>query len=296
MSYYTGLPEQGRESFKTMVKSYTPVITRCILFSSIDSTINYDAYGNHMRYFFLSSIPVLILLKCSPIPLIQSPRITSRFAVSTSIKTSGELNTNRAEPEIRSKKRFVVDEKNPFFITLGFHNRLELSGVVLPYIRYGVIWQGNIKLALFTLGEEQRFRNMAAALFAGTAGYKGEHEDKSNYYAGLSIGSVTRCGPGEVELVVQSSASYEEEIGFEDNGRYTIYWLQPAFGIIYRPEKLRIIELNFGINYSHPIKSDITCITSYYPTTISTRSHNTANGGIAFLGELRFNLVRSPNR
>jgi hypothetical protein len=194
-------------------------------------------------------VPAIALVRCSPIPLIQSPRIDSKFAINASIKNSGVSGINSAEPDIRSKQRFVADERIPVFISIGIRDRVELSGVVFPYWLYGLMWQGNVKVALFDLNREKRFGNLAAALFSGSTGYGGEHENKTNVYGGLSAGSQVPAGPGSLELVLQTSVSYEHEVEFENTDWFTIYWLQPAFGIVYRPVKRGLMEFSLGCNY-----------------------------------------------
>jgi hypothetical protein len=243
--------------------------------------------------FLIAMVSVVVpLVACSPIPLIQSPRIDSKFAVSGSIKTSGINNSiNFADEDIRKKDRFVVDETIPMFITIGIRNRVEFSGVIFPYYVYGPLWQGNAKVNLFDIGKAN-FKNLASALFIGSTGYYGEHEDKLSYYGGMSLGTIVKTGIGEFEFVAQSSISNEREHSFESSDRYNIDWLQPALGIICKPGRQQLLQLNAGINYSYPLRSDVLYTLYDQPAYSIERLTNTAHGGFSVLTELKLTIIR----
>jgi hypothetical protein len=251
--------------------------------------------GFPAKCFFLNlgAFTILLLTACSPLPTIQSPHIHSQFAIGSSIKTSGNFDGNIADEAVKSQKKFVVDETVPFFLSLGFANRVEISGMGFPYLVYGMMWQGNVKVALFDIGEGN-FQNLAAAIFIGSSGYNGEHDKILNYYGGISASTTARLGVHEFEFIAQSSLAKEKYTWFDgQNDQHTIYWLQPALGIIYTPGTQRIVEFNLGLNYSIPVKSDVYWNSYDMNSQLTTTSYtNKASGGLAFIGELRFNIVR----
>jgi hypothetical protein len=240
------------------------------------------------RVILISSIAQL-LIGCSPIPLIQSPRIDTKLAVSASIKNSGVNNVNTAEESIRKKEKFIVDEKVPCFFTVGIKNRFEFSCMVFPYLYYGMMWQGNAKANIFDIGTSD-FKNLASAIFVGSAGYYGEHEKVATWYGGLSFGTLAHIGSCEFEFVAQASGSYEKEISFESKDQFYLYWLQPAIGIVCKPLKEHLLQVSAGVNYSYPLKSDVFYTRFNYPAPDDLLHTTSASGGYSFVGEVRFDI------
>jgi hypothetical protein len=233
----------------------------------------------------ITILAMLLLMACSPIPLIQDPHCDSEVSISTSIKRT---RAGAGDGLDRKREKFVVEDVTPLFVTIGIAKRFEFSGSVAPYFIYGLLYYSNIKVKLLDIGRSD-FRNLAAALFVGGSGYNGEHEDKLHVYGGLSLGTTAHLGATELGFVAQASYSREDENDLEIPDRYRIYWIQPAFGIVCKPGKKRFFQLSTGINYSYARKSEIV-LSDFSHTPIQSRYLNTIKGGLCFVGEIRFNF------
>jgi hypothetical protein len=236
---------------------------------------------------------IISLTACSPIPLIQSPRIKPGLSVSASIKESGVIKAAYTDERTKQKRYFATHELLPASFAIGIARRLELSGMAFPY-PYPMsfhfpppnwLWSGNAKLNLFDIGKG----NFATAVFGGTNGYYGEHEDVFNYYAGASCGTMANVANTDIEFVLQSSYSVEKKISLEYRENYRIVWVQPAVGMIVHPGWLELVHIGIGANYSHPIRSRV----EYRNLDARENSVaiNSAGGGFTFLGEVKISIL-----
>jgi hypothetical protein len=239
---------------------------------------------------------IISLISCSPVPLIQSPRIKPGLSVSASIKESGPEKAPYIDERTKQKRYFATHELLPVSFAIGIARRLELSGMAFPY-PYPMafqfpppnwLWSGNVKLNLFDVGKGN-FRNCAAAVFGGTNGYYGEHEDVFNYYAGASCGTMANFANTDIEFVLQSSYSVEKKISLEYRENYRIVWVQPAAGMIVHPGWLEIVHVGIGANYSLPVKSRVEY--RLLNARANSVAINSAGGGFTFLGELRISIL-----
>jgi hypothetical protein len=238
----------------------------------------------------------LFIVGCSPVPLIQSPRITPGFSIGASMKYSGPHSDNSAEEMIRTKKTFIADERIPAVISIGIKDRIEISGMAAPYLWYGYLWTGNLKLKCIETGNGN-FKNIASAIFVGSTGYYGEHEEMSNYYGGISASTMLHYLKSDIELVIQTSYAKEWKQAFELRDNYWIHWLQPAAGIIINPFENNWAYLSFGLNYSYPLKSTVNYYINFdFDSNEKKQLINSASGGFTFLGEIKVNLSRKNKK
>jgi hypothetical protein len=214
----------------------------------------------------LLSLPALILVSCAPIPMIQSSRVTGRFGVGVSYTsqshTINETNTFECTPGTycdstgkRTSTFDVSDQIEPrTYFRFGIRNRVELLTSIQPSYFVYLSIKGNLKVALFELGREQLFRNIAVSIFSGGDAVPAEWEKYRNAWAGLITGThhdLTNANI-DLELVSMIYGSYFSIRTHSDGypSRYLSYkTANLSLGCIMRPIKHGFLEFNTGVTF-----------------------------------------------
>ncbi|HEX3020419.1 MAG TPA: hypothetical protein VHP36_08955 [Chitinispirillaceae bacterium] len=194
---------------------------------------------------------LLLLISCSPLPMIQSARVTGKFG----------LGMNLPSTVIKSKT-YDIDYGKGFdgFFRWGILDRVEIRAfsllAVLPRAQCG-----SVKIALFDVGNKQLFRNISAAVFCGGILEKRDIGESRAYNGGLIIGTHCPVWHSDFELVFISSGSKE----ITKNGCYDNQCMEESviksanlsLGCILRPTKWRFMEINAGITGIIPVTKEV---------------------------------------
>lgn len=200
-------------------------------------------------------IILLPLLSCSPLPMIQSARVTGTFGVGI----------NSQSKVIKPKtvtNDYTIDYGKSLdaFFRWGILKRVEIRAVSTLVGLPGAHC-GSVKVALFDLGDEQLFRNFSAAIFCGGMFSPRDIGDSRAYNGGLIIGTHCPIWNSDFELVFISSGSKQiSKQGCYDNQCMSVSVIKTAnfaLGCILRPTKWRFMEINAGIAGIIPVTKEI---------------------------------------
>lgn len=224
---------------------YTNFMTKC--------TINVIQYN--LLLFILISI---FGISCSPLPMIQSARVTGKAGLGVSYAGQShcievmQKDTSVISDSIytRINDRSIVIEPRGFF-RLGINDRVEVTACILPNIMPpSLIVNGNVKVMLFEIGSDRLFNNIALALFVGGDVIPSEWDTQTNTWGGLIVGTHCPIYNSDLELVCMMSGSYLSLLTTSDgNGEEDISFATANFslGSIFRPTKHNFLEINIGI-------------------------------------------------
>ncbi len=123
-------------------------------------------------------------------------------------------------------------------IKLGFSDKFEMSGFIVPFFPFFLHFEGTMKLALLDKGTNKLFRNIAIAGFVGGSGTTTEWDGYNNFWLGAVFGTHKKKNTWyDLELVFMPTLSiHGKEFGSDCNG------------IIYVDDKS--LDLTFGLIYS----------------------------------------------
>ena len=220
---------------------------------------------------------ISIQIGCSPVPMIQSPRVKS--AVSLGMNS------------IADKK--IDADINPYYLKLGILNRIEISGFVMPFITSSAV-TGNIKVFLFEYGKPTLFKNVSTAIFTGKKIVLGEWDKSNTVYAGPIFATRQTFDNSEIELIFQP-AYYRNDINSswdDGSGKYElISGLHLNGGFINtlnsNPDNRFSFDLLFGAGYKYTI-SNYTKNLHHDTVTVVNTSNRSYNNWVWQFG-LAFN-------
>lgn len=200
-------------------------------------------------------------ITCSPIPIIQSARVTGRVGIGNSytskshsiiIKQKDTCGVNVDSTGTRTLKYLINEQIEPRgFLRFGIKDRFELITTILPYpYPPFILLSGNIKRAIFDIGSDPLFHNISLALFIGGDYMPFEWDCYKNFWGGLIAGTHCPIKNSELELVFMTSGSYFSYYSTSDGyGNKDISFATANFslGCIFRPTEHRFMEMNAGI-------------------------------------------------
>jgi hypothetical protein len=205
---------------------------------------------------------ILILIACSPVPIVQS----AKFNEGPSL--SGTL----ISPEGSSKSPIngvLVNFNKPrvhFGVGLSAMNRIEINGFLIPLILFDY-WDINIKSYLVTIGNSDNiFQNISSSCFIHSNGYfnlAGSVGPALFAGGGLILGTSGIIKKQNVEIVYMPSVNmhyYQESSGEGDTSvdlRSTRKTFDSQFGLIFSPSFLHDFDFLFSVTYSYPFSEMI---------------------------------------
>ncbi len=225
---------------------------------------------------FLPAVITAIMCNCSPVPMLQSPRVKSNFSIGTNLifdqyyvnwfvnaPISRNYGNHSSADTINRCWDYNVKEPhiNPYWVKFGIHKRVEIGGMVLPYLWYGYIINGNLKVFLFEHGSPSYFRNVSYALFGGGNATRGEWDKETAAYIGAIFGTRHSGKHQEIEFILQPSYYQQKLHSYPDDGAQeigNIDGLQLNFGTIFTPYKTdnSDMEIVIGGVYRYVKKND----------------------------------------
>jgi hypothetical protein len=206
------------------------------------------------------SLAVSITLSCAPIPMIQSARVTGRAGIGGAYTSNshvityqkkiipfGEKDSESVSYTFGSREK--IDARG--FFRVGIKNRAELSLAILPFpFLSGIIKSGNLKIALFDVGQERLFHNISGALFVGGDHIPHEWDTYTHVWGGIIAGTHCPINTSDLEFVCMISGSEFDYSSRADDGESEDISFNTAnfsLGAILRPVRHRFLEINSGI-------------------------------------------------
>lgn len=180
------------------------------------------------KVLFFIIVFIVILYNCSPAPMLQSPRVKSNVAFGVS-GMRDKYNGNKEEK---------IWEIHPLNLKLGFFDRVDVSGVFIPYSHN--VKGANIKIFIKEHGHPTLFKNLSYALISGLKSYGTDLKSEGTSYIGTIFATRHIVNQQEFELILQPSYY---KIQYEWNGALTgggqpnskADGFQINFGTIYSP-------------------------------------------------------------
>lgn len=213
----------------------------------------------------------LIFFNCMSVPMIQSPRVISKFSVTSSaVFSPTELRVESTDSIFRNRphtyRPYDMREFPQNFNALpechfGIARRVEISGYLTPPIgEYILNASLSTKIALFDIGSYQLFKNCAVAFFGGGKAMSGEWEGVEFVNGGFIAGTRTPVGRGELELIWMESGYYNRLSSSGGDGPGVILkekGLDNSLGVAYWPFSCRLLHINAGLTVRTPFKRSV---------------------------------------
>ncbi|HEX2955314.1 MAG TPA: hypothetical protein VHO70_00700 [Chitinispirillaceae bacterium] len=224
------------------------------------------------RYKIYSAIIFsLLFFNCMSVPMIQSPRVISKFSITSSgiySPTEFQVKTNDS---LYRDRQFTFNPYDMREFPQGFNampechfgiaRRVEISGYLTPPIgEYVINASLSAKVALFDIGSYRLFKNCAVAIFGGGKMMNGEWDGIEFINGGFIAGTRTSVGRGELELIWMESGYYNRlssSPGEAPGVRLKEKGLDNSIGVAYWPFSNRLLHINAGLTVRTPFKRSV---------------------------------------